>query len=210
MTGVRSRLQLGNCPHRRHRWIRPGGATAHAAARPCSRSAMMSSLSSMPIESRTTSGPAPACTFCASVSWRCVVEAGMDDQRAGVADIGEMREQLHVRHELDAGVVAALEAEGEHRAGALRAVFLREVVVAVAGQARHSSPTPPWGAWPAIRATASALSQWRCMRSGSVSMPVRMRKALNGDSAGPMSRRPSTRQAMAKAKLPKVSCSTMP
>jgi hypothetical protein len=48
------------------------------------------------------------------------------------------------------------------------------------------------------------------MRSGSVSMPVRMRKALNGDSAGPMSRSASTRQAMAKAKLPKVSCSTMP
>ena len=48
------------------------------------------------------------------------------------------------------------------------------------------------------------------MRSGSVSMPVRMRKALNGDSAGPRSRRPSTRQAMAKAKLPKVSPSTMP
>ena len=48
----------------------------YAAARPCSRSAMMSSLSSRPIERRTTSGPAPACTFCASVSWRCVVEAG--------------------------------------------------------------------------------------------------------------------------------------
>jgi len=32
----------------------------YAASSPCSRSAMMSSLSSMPIESRTTSGPAPA------------------------------------------------------------------------------------------------------------------------------------------------------
>ena len=48
------------------------------------------------------------------------------------------------------------------------------------------------------------------MRSGRVSMPVRIRKALNGESAGPRSRRPSTRQAMAKAKLPKVSASTMP
>ncbi len=37
---------------------------------------MMSSLSSSPIDSRTTSGPAPACTFCASDSCRCVVEAG--------------------------------------------------------------------------------------------------------------------------------------
>ena len=47
------------------------------------------------------------------------------------------------------------------------------------------------------------------MRSGSVSTPVRIRKALNGDSAGPMSRRLSTRHAIAKAKLLKVSC-TMP
>ena len=51
----------------------------------------------------------------------------MNDQRAGVADIGEMREQLDVGHELDAGVVAALQPEGEHRAGALRHVFLREL-----------------------------------------------------------------------------------
>jgi hypothetical protein len=72
--------------------------------------------SSSPIESRTTSGPAPACTFCASESWRCVVDAGWMIERARVADIGEMREQLHVRHELDARLVAALEPEGEHRA----------------------------------------------------------------------------------------------
>jgi len=31
----------------------------------------------------------------------------VDDQRAGVADIGEVREQFQVRHQLDAGVVAA-------------------------------------------------------------------------------------------------------
>jgi len=48
----------------------------------------------------------------------------VDDQRAGVADIGEMREQLHVRHQLDAGVVAALEAEGEDGARAFGTYFL--------------------------------------------------------------------------------------
>lgn len=41
-----------------------------------SRSAMRSSTVSMPIETRTTSGPAPAAFFCSSLSWRCVVEAG--------------------------------------------------------------------------------------------------------------------------------------
>jgi enoyl-CoA hydratase len=51
--------------------------TIFSGATPAPGSAMMShSLSSRPIESRTTSGPAPACTFCASVSWRWVVEAG--------------------------------------------------------------------------------------------------------------------------------------
>src|SRR5581483_2359519 len=64
----------------------------------------------------------------------------MDDQRARVADIGEMREQLHVRHELDTGVVSTFEAEREYRTGALRTIFLGEVVVAVAGQARIAHP----------------------------------------------------------------------
>ena len=45
---------------------------------------------------------------------------------------------------------------------------------------------------------------------GSVSMPVRIRNALNGDSAGPRSRKPSTRQAIANAKLPNVSWILMP
>src|SRR3982074_678381 len=55
----------------------------------------------------------------------------VNHQRAGVADIGEMREQFQVRHQVDAGLVAALEAEGEHGAGALRRIFAREVVVFV-------------------------------------------------------------------------------
>ena len=59
-------------------------------------------------------------------------------------------------------------------------------------------------------ATALVFSQCFCMRSGSVSMPVRIRNALNGDSAGPRSRRSSTRHAIAKAKLPKVSWILIP
>ncbi len=86
---------------------------------------MMSSLSSIPIDSRTTSGPAPACDLLRVGELAVRGRGRMDDQRAGVADIGEVREQLDVGDELDAGVVAALEAEGEHRARALRHVFLR-------------------------------------------------------------------------------------
>src|SRR5579871_3419556 len=61
---------------------------------------------------------------------------GMDHQRAGVADIGKMREQLQVRHQIDAGLIAALEREREDRAGAARRVFAGEVVVLVAGKTR--------------------------------------------------------------------------
>ena len=64
----------------------------------------------------------------------------VDDQRARIADIGEVREQLHVGDELDAGVVAALQAEREDRAGAVRAIFLGEVVIAVAGEPRIADP----------------------------------------------------------------------
>src|SRR5215470_2923219 len=64
----------------------------------------------------------------------------MNDERARIADISEMGEQLHVGDELDAGVVAAFESEREAGARALGHVFFREIVVAVAGEARIAHP----------------------------------------------------------------------
>src|ERR1019366_5380413 len=52
----------------------PDSATYALSA--CSRSAIRSSLSSMPIDSRTISGAAPDLIFAASSSWLWVVEAG--------------------------------------------------------------------------------------------------------------------------------------
>ena len=52
----------------------------------------------------------------------------MQDQAAGVADIGEVRKQLHAFDELDPGLVAAPDAEGEYRLRTSRQVFLGEVV----------------------------------------------------------------------------------
>src|ERR1700722_8640105 len=56
----------------------------------------------------------------------------MNDQRTGVADIGQMREQLQLRDQIDTRVIAALEAEGKDGACALRRIFAREIVVFVA------------------------------------------------------------------------------
>jgi hypothetical protein len=49
-------------------------------------------------------------------------------QAAGVAEIGEVREQLHTFVQFDPGLVAALDPKGEDRAGAFRQVFPGEVV----------------------------------------------------------------------------------
>jgi hypothetical protein len=44
----------------------------------------------------------------------------VNDQRARVADIGDMREQLHVGHELDARFITAAQSEGENGGNARR------------------------------------------------------------------------------------------
>jgi hypothetical protein len=52
----------------------------------------------------------------------------VQDQAAGITDIGEVREQLHAFDQFDTGFEAALDAKGEDRAGAARQVFPGEVV----------------------------------------------------------------------------------
>lgn len=64
----------------------------------------------------------------------------MDDQRAGVADVGEVREEIDGLDDLHARLVAALDADGEDRAGALRQVFLRQRAILVRGQPGIGDP----------------------------------------------------------------------
>ena len=53
----------------------------------------------------------------------------MKNEAARVADIGEVREQPHILDEPDAGLVTALDPEGEDRACPLRQVFSCEIVI---------------------------------------------------------------------------------
>ena len=46
------------------------------ASKPAARSAMMSSMFSVPMDRRTVVGLMPAASSSSSVSWECVVEAG--------------------------------------------------------------------------------------------------------------------------------------
>ena len=65
-------LRQSRATHDEHK--KYGAVQFHDIA--CSRSAIISAGSSMPMDSRTTSGPAPALTRSSSDNWRCVVEAG--------------------------------------------------------------------------------------------------------------------------------------
>ena len=53
----------------------------------------------------------------------------MQNQASRVADIRQMREQAHAFDQLDAGLEAAFDAEGENGARAFRQVFPRELVI---------------------------------------------------------------------------------
>ncbi len=72
------------------RQARAASDTARAAARAWSRSAFRSSMFSMPTERRTRPGVTPGGELLLGVSCACVVDAGWDDERAHVADVGEV------------------------------------------------------------------------------------------------------------------------
>ena len=66
--------------------------------------------------------------------------ARVDDERARVADVGQVRAQLDAADERLARLAAALAAEREHRARALRQVLLRQRVVGIVSQAGVADP----------------------------------------------------------------------
>ncbi len=87
-------------------------------------SAMMSSMSSIPTDSRTRSGVTPV-ELLFFVGQLLVRRRGrMNHQRLGVADVRQQAEQLHRVDEGSARLVAALDAEREQRSRALRQVLL--------------------------------------------------------------------------------------
>src|SRR5690606_29686726 len=66
--------------------------------------------------------------------------ARMNDQAPGVADVGEVREELDAVNQLLAGFITALDAEGENGAGAAGEIFLRELVVGIVLKSRVRDP----------------------------------------------------------------------
>ena len=105
-----------------------------------SRSHSRSSMSSSPIERRIISGSTPRGALLL-VAQLLVGRAGrVDDQRLGVADVGQVREQLQPLDEAPAGLEAAPDAEGEDRAGAFGQVALGQCAVGAVRQRRVVDP----------------------------------------------------------------------
>src|SRR5690606_37315895 len=69
----------------------------------------------------------------------------VNDQRLGVAQVGQQREQLDAVDEAAAGLVAAFDAEGEDGAGAFGQILAGQLVRRVAGQAGVADPRYPDG-----------------------------------------------------------------
>ena len=84
-------------------------------------SSRMSSGFSMPTERRIRSGETPASFNCSSVIWRCVVLAGCSTQVRRCCDVRDDGGKLQAVHKAGGRFPAALDAEGNDAAGAVRA-----------------------------------------------------------------------------------------
>ena len=95
----------------------------------------------MPTEMRTRSLVTPAVQLLLVA--QLLVRGGcrVNDQALGVAQIGQVREDLHVVDQLAARLGAALDSEGHDRALPLRQILLRDRRSRGSIQARDTSPT---------------------------------------------------------------------
>lgn len=95
----------------------------------------------------------------------------MDHEASGVAKIGDVAEELERIHEFHAGLITALERDGEEPARALGADLRDARVIRRGGQAGIGHAFD--GACPSSQpATFSAFSTCFFMRSDSVSIPI--------------------------------------
>ena len=100
----------------------------------------MSSMCSMPTETRTRSGGDPARPLLLVAELLVGGGGGVDDEGLGVADVREVAGEPHAVDELAPGVEAALDAERQHDAEAVAQVLLRERVRGVRREARVAHP----------------------------------------------------------------------
>ena len=106
------------------------------ASKPAARSAMMSSIFSVPMDRRTVVGLMPAAS--SSSLGQLGVRGGsrVDDQRLHVGDVRQQAEQAQGFGELAGIVGGALHVEGEDGAGAVGVILVIELLGAAGCQCR--------------------------------------------------------------------------
>ena len=109
-----------------------------------SRSAMMSSMCSMPMLSRIISGVTPALRLLLGGHLPMGGRGRMAGQRLRIAEIDQTLDQLERIVEFCRGSIAAAHAEGHQRAGAAAKIFLRERVIGVVRKAGVVDPLDRW------------------------------------------------------------------
>ena len=119
----------------------------------------------------------------------------MYGQAARVANIGDVIEHLQRVDEAAAGLLAASEFEADETAQPAFEITLRPLAVH-AGLHRGVNDGGDSGRVRRKSVTACVFSQCFAMRNVTVSTPCRVRNALNGDIAEPMSRSSVTRALM--------------
>ena len=88
--------------------------------------------------------PGAAARRCSSLNWRWVVLGGMKDETARIADIGEMgKTVLRAQPTFNTRLIAALDAEGEHRARALWGDICRASRETGSISSQHRRPRRP-------------------------------------------------------------------
>lgn len=108
----------------------------YTAANPRSRSAMMSSMCSVPIESLIVLGWIPLLLELGGAQLRVGRGGRMDHEALDVGHVGQQREDLEVVDEPKSLLPAALDVKGEDRASPVGKIPLVKRVVGVVGQAR--------------------------------------------------------------------------
>ena len=195
----------GICPigcdpcHRSHsRWRtlrragrlrRPDGRSADLGAlggpEPCSRSARMSSMPSMPTASRTRPGVTPVASCSAAESWLCVVEAGWITRQRTSPMLATWLCSSSASTNALAGLHAARRSRRPARHRLPWARTCPQLVPRAGRQPGVVHASHLVGGRRATRRPRCAFCTCRSTRRLSVSRPWAIRKALNGDAAGP-------------------------
>ena len=136
----------------------------------CSRSAMMSSTSSIPTERRIRSGATPASINCSSVSWRCVWLAGCSMHERASATCVTMAISFRVSMKRMASSLVPLMPNASTPQAPLGRYLFASALYLLLGRPQKFTHST-MGCASRYSATFCAFSQWRGIRRCSVSRP---------------------------------------